>query len=110
MSEQGKKARTAVMWRLTDDPDPTTRWSYYTHLAPGPTAEDAMRAVVRDIKAWNEHYTGRGIREADPVPAVMWAIPFLPPEKATHFSCERHDVGEDFEGMFDYAGEVEVRL
>jgi hypothetical protein len=94
------------MWRLSAE-DGDYRWSYYTYLAPGPTAEDAMRHVVASIKAGNAKYS---FIEPDPIPQVMWAVPIILPTTASHLGDDLSDTGEDFEGMFDYMAEVEVRL
>lgn len=102
-----KESVKAVMWRLSSE-DSDYRWSYYSYLVSGPTAEDAMRSVVARIRANNIREVKRGY-EPDPVPQVMWAVPFVMP-KIVHMSSERYEIGEDFEGMFDYEQIVEVRL
>lgn len=105
------------IWRLSDDPS-EWRWSHYTWLAEGDTPQDAMRSVVRKIKANNAEHEewarSRGYEvdpdDADPVPQVMWAAPMRPLKAAFHLCGERHEIGEDFEHMFDYENAVEVRL
>lgn len=126
MEKMRQAPKTAVMWRLTTQPDPEERWTWAGEgddwLAPGPTPEDAMRATVLAIKAKNESERewharvskeypdpDRGPPEVIPIPQVMWALPFVPPKVAWRWEHDRRERGEEFENMFDYL-EVEVRL
>ena len=94
------------LWRLSDD-EGECRWSGYTWLAAGETAEDAMRTVVAQIKAANVRYA---FGDPTPIPDVMWAVPLGMPDRAIHLDSERSEIGEQFEDMFDYEAQVEVRL
>lgn len=107
-------------WRATSETlfsDPTEpTWDGYNHIICGETAQDAMRALILDIKKNDSEEKEWAIKsgyehEPTEIPKRVWAVPMNMDRGTIHqTNGDRYDEADTFNSMWDWEKVEEVRL